>query len=145
MSFSFEKTIASRGYHIYKNTWSKAKVDDKVVIELEKKKESLDIDPYACAVQIKNKYFEHLINVGQMLREITRHVHFLIKTDSESVHGYIESLVYTASPIPARGLEIPLQLTFSCPKKIPPKRLTTGSRGSLAPMRLTTARERWIL
>ena len=30
---------------------------------------------------------------------------------------HIESLVYRASPIPSGGLEIPLRLTFSCPKE----------------------------
>ena len=44
-------------------------------------------------------------------------LHFFIKADSGSVHGYIGSLVYRASPIPAGGLEIPLRLTFSCPKE----------------------------
>ena len=35
-------SIVSMGYHIYKNTsWSKAKVGNKVVTELETKKESL--------------------------------------------------------------------------------------------------------
>ena len=102
MSFSFKKTTPSRGYHIYQNTlWSKAKVGNKVVIELEKKNKSLDIDPYACAVKIKNNYFEHLLTVGQIPREISRHIHFLIKKECGRVHGYIELLVYTALPIPA--------------------------------------------
>ena len=44
-------------------------------------------------------------------------MHFFIKTESVSVHGYIDSLVYRALPIPADGLEIPLRLTFFCPKE----------------------------
>ena len=87
------------------------------MIELDTKKESLDIDTYACAVKIKTKYFQDLINFGHLPREIYRHVHFFIKTESGNVHGYIESLVYRASPIPVDGLEILLRLTFSCPKE----------------------------
>ena len=44
-------------------------------------------------------------------------LHFFIKTESESVHGYIESLFYRESPIIVGELEIPLRLTFSCPKE----------------------------
>ena len=67
MFFSFEKTIPSRGYHIYKNTlWSTATVSDKVVRKLETKKESLDINHYPGAAKIKNKYFEHLITAGHI-------------------------------------------------------------------------------
>ena len=74
MYFSFEKTIASMWHHIYESPWNKAKADDKVVIELETKKESLDIDPYAYAVKIKSKYFEQLITAEHIALEMFRHV-----------------------------------------------------------------------
>ena len=48
--YSFEKTTLSIGYQICKSTsWNKATVGDKVMKELGKKKESLDIDSYAYA------------------------------------------------------------------------------------------------
>ena len=110
MSFSFEKTIVWKGYHIYKNTsWSKVKVSDKAAIELEtRKKQFLDIDHYTCAVKIKSKYFEHLIPLDHIPWKIYRHVHSFIKTESERVRGHIESSFYWVSPIPASELEIPL-------------------------------------
>ena len=45
------------------------------------------------------------------------HVHFFVKIESGSINGYIESLVYWASLIPAGGLEIPFLLTFLCHKE----------------------------
>ena len=108
MSFSFEKAYAMRRHHIYKKaSSSEAKIGDKFVIELETKKEYLDIDPYFCAVKIKNKYFKQLLTICLILRKIYRHLHFFIKTKSRSVHLYIESLGYRASPILVCGLEIP--------------------------------------
>ena len=73
MSFSFEKTIASMWHHIYESPWNKAKAGDKVAIELKTKKESLEIDPYACVVKIKSKCFEKLITAGHIAPEIFRH------------------------------------------------------------------------
>ena len=52
--------------------------------------------------------------MGHIPREISRHVHFFIKTEGGKVNGHVKSLTYRSSPIPAGGLEIPLQLTFSC-------------------------------
>ena len=118
MSFSFEKAYAMRRHHIYKNASSgEAKIGDKFATELETKKEYLDIDPYFCAVKIKNKYFKQLLTICLILRKIYRHVHFFIKTESRSVHLYIESLGYRASPILVCEHEIPFRLTFSCPKE----------------------------
>ena len=115
MAFTFTATVASRGYHVYKTTcWTNAKVGEKVIVELERKKTSLDTDPYACAIRIKNRYFENLITVGHIPREISRHVHFFIKTEGGKVNGHVKSLTYRSSPIPAGGFEILLQLTFSC-------------------------------
>lgn len=33
---------------------------------MEAKKESLNIDPFACAVEVKNEYFEHVITVDHI-------------------------------------------------------------------------------
>ena len=36
MAFSFQTKVASRGYHVFKNTtWEKARVGEKVVVEIE--------------------------------------------------------------------------------------------------------------
>ena len=39
MVYSFQATVAARGYHVYKNTtWDQAKVGDKVLIDIESDK-----------------------------------------------------------------------------------------------------------
>ena len=54
---SFDSKIASRGYHVYRNsTWQDAKSGDKVEVEIEANKSSKSIDPYACAIKIKQIY-----------------------------------------------------------------------------------------
>ena len=56
MVYSFTATVASRDYHVYKNTlWTNAKVGEKVIVGIETKKSSLEVDPYACAIKIKNR------------------------------------------------------------------------------------------
>ena len=114
-AFTFTATVASRGYHAYKTTsWINAKVGDKVTVEFETTVSSLETDLYACAIRIKNKYFSNLITDGYIPREISRHVHFFIKTEGGKVNMYVKSLTYRLSSIPSGGLEIPIQLTFSC-------------------------------
>ena len=121
MAYSFAATVASRDYDVYKNTsWTNAKVGEKVTIEMETKKSSLEVDPYACAIKIKNRFFDSLITVGHMPREISRHVHFFIKAEGGKVIGRIKSLTYRPSFIPSRGLEILLQLTYTCDDKLTP-------------------------
>ena len=64
-NYNFEATIASRGYHVYKETtWSNAKVNEKVKIEIETKQTLITIDPFACAIKSKNKkkYFDRWKN-----------------------------------------------------------------------------------
>ena len=120
MAYSFAATVASRDYHVYKNTsWTNAKVGEKVTIEMETKKSSLEVDPYACAIKIKNRFFDSLITVGHMPREISRHVHFFIKAEGGKVIGHIKSLTYRPSFIPSR-YEILLQLTYTCDDKLTP-------------------------
>ena len=51
-SYSFEAKIASRGYHVYKNTtWMDAKVGDEIKVEVETNKDSIKIDPYSMPVR----------------------------------------------------------------------------------------------
>ena len=119
MVYSFTATVASRDYHVYKNTsWTNAKVGEKVTVDMETKKSSLEVDPYACAIKIKNPFFDSLITVGHIPREISRHVQFFIKTEGGKDIDHVKSLTYRLSPIPSGGLEIPLQLTFTCDDKL---------------------------
>ena len=56
--FSFDKRIASRGYHVYRNSsWKNAKAGQRVKVEKETSATSKSIDPYACAIKIKNRFF----------------------------------------------------------------------------------------
>ena len=53
--------------YIYKETtWSNAKVNKKVKIEIETHQSSIAIDPYACAVKAKDKYFDGWKTVGHV-------------------------------------------------------------------------------
>ena len=72
MAYSFTAKVASRGYHVYKNTsWTNAKVGEKVRVKMETKKSSLEVDPYACAIKIKNRFFDSLITIRHISREIS--------------------------------------------------------------------------
>ena len=107
--------LASRCYHVYKTaSWINTKVGDKVTVELETTPLSLESDPYACAIRIRNKYFSNSITVGHIPREISRHVQFFIKIKGKRVNGHVKSLTFRPSSIPSGSLETPLQLTFSC-------------------------------
>ena len=119
MAYSFAVTVASRGFHVYKNTsWTNVKMGEKVTVKMGTKKSSLEVDSYACAIKIKTRSFNSLITVEHIPREISRHVHFFIKTEGGKVIGHVKSLTYRPSPIPSGGLEIPLQLTFTCDDKL---------------------------
>ena len=81
MAYSFTVTVAWGGCHFYKNTSAiNAKGGEKVTVEMETKKSSLEVDPYACVIKIKTRFSDGLITVGYISREISRHVHFFIKT-----------------------------------------------------------------
>ena len=111
--FSFDKRIASRGYHMYRNSnWKNVKAGYRVKVEKETSATSKSIDPYACAIKIKNRFFENWITVGHIPKEISRHCYFFMKEGGE-ISGYLVSTNYKPSPIPAGGLEVPLLLTFS--------------------------------
>ena len=50
-----------------------------------------------------------------MPREILKHIFFFLKEENGNVDGFVCSLQYQPSRIPAGGLEIPLKLTFKTP------------------------------
>ena len=115
--FYFKAIIASRGYHVYKETsWSNAKINEEVKVELETNT-TLSTDPYACAIKTKNSYFNDWKTVGHIPREISRCVYFFIKEENGNVSGTLKSLKYKPSPIPSGGLEVPLLLKFSAKDK----------------------------
>ena len=54
----FKAIIASRGYHVYKETsWSNAKINEEAKVELETNTTSLSADHYACAIKTENPCF----------------------------------------------------------------------------------------
>ena len=111
--YSFDCKIASRGYHLYRNsTWQNAKPGDKVKIEIEANKSLKSIDPYTCVIKIKHKFFDTWLIVGHISRELSSYRYFCLKEDG-NITGHLICTNYKESPIPAGGLEVPLQLTFS--------------------------------
>ena len=85
---------------------------------METGKASLEVNPYACVSKIKNCFFGSLKTVVHIPREISQHVHFFIKTEGGKIIGHVKSLTYRPSTTPSGGLEIPLQLTFTCDDKL---------------------------
>ena len=69
-------------------------------------------------LKLKIVLFNSLITIGHIPCEISRHVHFFIKTESDKVIGHVKSLTYRPSPIPSGGLEISLQLKFTFDDKL---------------------------
>ena len=107
--FSFKVIIASRGYYVYKETsYLNAKLNDEVKVELETDAKSLSTDPYACTIKAWHLYFVGWKTVGHIPREMSRYVYFFIKEENGKAFGTLESLKYKASPMPSRGLEVPL-------------------------------------
>ena len=83
MSFSFQTKVASRGFHIYKNTtWKNDNMGQESSIQLEKNENSKKIDLYCCA--IKTMVSGKLETVGHMLREVSRHTYFTLKKNGET-------------------------------------------------------------
>ena len=92
-TYNFQATIASHGYHVYKETtWSNTKVNEKVKIEIETNQSSIAIDPYACAVKAKQKYFDGWKTAGHIPREILGYIYFFIKTENGKITGNVKSL-----------------------------------------------------
>ena len=62
-----DSKIASTGYQVHRNsTWQNAKPGNKVKVEIETNKSLKSIDPYACAVKIKHKFFDTWLTVGHI-------------------------------------------------------------------------------
>ena len=79
-TYSFDSKIASRGYHVYRNsTWQNAKSGLKVKKEIETNKSSKSIDPYTCAIKIKHKVFDTWLTVEHIPRKISHHFYFFSK------------------------------------------------------------------
>ena len=58
MMFFFKANLASPGYHDYKEaSWSNAKLNDEVKVELETDAKSLSTNPYMCAIKTRHFYF----------------------------------------------------------------------------------------
>ena len=111
MFYSFQATVAARGYHVYKNTtWDQAKVGDKVLVEIKSDKKSKEIDPYCCS--IRTSVNQQVKTVEHIPREISRHIYFFLGDENGHIDGTVKSIDYRPSPIPAGGLEIPLTLSF---------------------------------
>ena len=114
MVYRFEAIIASRVFHVYKETtWSNAKIGDEVKVEVESNLKSIAHDPYSSALKAKHESFTGWKMVGHTPREISRYVYFIIKQSGGRVRGKLKSLKYKPSPIPAGGLEVPLLLKFA--------------------------------
>ena len=78
--YSFHSKIASREYHVYRNsTWQNAKSGDKVKVEIETNKISKSINRYVCAIKIKRIFFDTSLTVGHIPRAISRHSYFFSK------------------------------------------------------------------
>ena len=111
--YSFDSKIAFSGYHVYRNsTWQNAESGDKIKVEIETNKSSESIDPCACTIKIKHKFFDTCLTVGHIPREILRHCYFFLK-EGGNITGHLICTNYKVSPIPAVGLEVLLLLTFS--------------------------------
>ena len=116
--YCFEEKIASRGYHVYRNTtWTNAYAGQRVAVFIETNKNSIEKDPYACAIKKQNANFGLWDTVGHIPREISRHVYYFIAAEGGSISGTVMSTDYRHSPIPSGGLEIPLKLQFSANSK----------------------------
>ena len=93
MAYSFDTIIASRGYHVYKETsWSNAKVGNEVKVEIEINPKSIASEPYSCAIKTKHDYFVGWKTVGHIPREISRYVYFFIKQEGGKFYGKLNSL-----------------------------------------------------
>ena len=111
--YSFDSKIASRGYCVYCNsTWQNGKPGHKLKVERETNKLWKSIDPYVCAIKIKNQFFYTWLTVGHIPREISHYRYFVMEVGS-NITGDLISTTYKVSLIPAGGLEVPLLLLFS--------------------------------
>ena len=111
MVYSFQATVAARGYHVYKNTtWGQAKVGDKVLVEIESDKKSKEIDPYCCS--IRTSVNQQIKTGGHIPREISRHVHFFLKDENDHIDGTVKSIELQAIPYPSWRVRDSINIEF---------------------------------
>ena len=82
-TYNFQVTIAS---------WSNAKINEKVKIEIKTNQSSIAIDPYTCGVKAKEKYFDGWKTVGHNPREVSRYIYIFIKKENGKITGNVKSL-----------------------------------------------------
>ena len=70
------------------------------------------VDPYACVVKAKEKYFDGWETVGHVTEKISPCTYFFIKKNGK-ITDNVKSLNYKSSPFAFGGLDILLQLAFS--------------------------------
>ena len=117
--YPFKAKIASRGYHVFKETsWSNAKEGDEVKVELEANKFKKKLTHMLVPFVQKRNTSKDGIQLATSREKFRGMFIFFIKSEGGSVNGTVISTKYRTSPIPAGGLEIPLLLTFSCSKAI---------------------------
>ena len=91
-TYSIKAKIASRGYHVYKNTKQvNAKEGDEVQAEIETNEDSVKVNPYIYAIRVKGNYFDVTKTVGHIPREISRHVYFFIKVTATDMRYFARS------------------------------------------------------
>ena len=67
---SFDAKIASRSYHVYKETsWSKNQDGEEVKVELETRQSCKNIDSCACAIPATEEYFKRWKTVVHISRD----------------------------------------------------------------------------
>ena len=97
MVYSFQATVAARGYHNYKiTTWDQAKVGDKVLVGIESDKKLKEIDPYILLFQ-QNIGQPTNQTVGHIPREISRHVYFFFQYEHGHIDGTVKPIDYRPS------------------------------------------------
>ena len=104
---SFQAKIASRGYHIYKNaTWVDAREGHEVQVDIETNKESIKVDPYACAIRVKQRLFGAMKTVGHIPREISRHVNVALAIQLSFRHIKLRSFPFVLSNRVSYGVHV---------------------------------------
>ena len=102
MSFSFQKKVALRGFHIYKNTtWKNVNLAQETSVQLETNEHSKKIDSYCCA--LKTMASRKLETVGHISKDVSRHTYFYIKEERGCIDGSVLSTRNHPSPIPSSG------------------------------------------
>ena len=112
MKMSFERNIASKGWHVYgKTVWQNLRRGEKLEAKKEDNEDATKIDPYANVWKLKRRDKLVPVVVGHIPREILRFTKFFLNY-SGKIEVKVFSSQYKPSPIPSGGLEIPLVVKF---------------------------------